>query len=87
MLLSYKELPESKSLRAEIIVEDDYEVDNMAYVLLGNETGEALVDAQLHELVKRAFEAVGLTVTTGSTTEMLAAQDESIIVTNDVSFL
>jgi len=87
VLLSFKELPESKSLSAEIIVEDDYEVDNMAYILLGNETGEALVDAQLHELVKRAFEAVGLTVTTGSTTEMLAAQDESIIVTNDMSFL
>ncbi|MEK5071301.1 vWA domain-containing protein [Sporosarcina sp. FSL K6-1508] len=87
VLLSFKELPESKLLRAEIVVEDDYEADNTAYVLLGNETGEAVVDGQLHELVKRAFEAVGLTVTTGSTTEMLAAQDGSIIVTNDVSFL
>jgi hypothetical protein len=87
VLLSFKGLPESKSLRAEIVVEDDYEVDNMAYVLLGNETGEAVVDGQLHELVKRAFEAVGLAVTTGTTTEMLAAQDGSIIVTNDVSFL
>ncbi|WP_338655723.1 BatA and WFA domain-containing protein [Sporosarcina psychrophila] len=87
VLLSFKELPESKLLRAEIVVEDDYEVDNTAYVLLGNETGEAVVDGHLHELVKRAFEAVGLTVTTGSTTEMLAAQEESIIVTNDVSFL
>nr|WP_255550943.1 BatA and WFA domain-containing protein [Sporosarcina sp. E16_8] len=86
-LLSFKELPESKSLRAEIVVEDDYEADNTAFVLLGNETGEAVVDGQLHELVKRAFEAAGLTVTTGSTTEMLAAQDRSIIVTNDVSFL
>nr|WP_255485319.1 BatA and WFA domain-containing protein [Sporosarcina sp. BP05] len=87
VLLSFKELPESKLLRAEIVVEDDYEADNTAYVLLGNETGEAVVDGQLHELVKRAFEAVGLTVTTGSTNEMLAAQDGSIIVTNDVSFL
>ncbi|QNK87107.1 BatA domain-containing protein [Sporosarcina sp. resist] len=87
VLLSFKELPESKLLRAEIVVEDDYEVDNTAYILLGNETGEAVVDGHLHELVKRAFEAVGLTVTTGSTTEMLAAQEESIIVTNDVSFL
>lgn len=87
VLLSFKELPESKLLRAEIVVEDDYEADNTAYVLLGNETGEAVVDGQLHELVKRAFEAVGLTVTTGSTTEMLAAQDGSILVTNDVSFL
>lgn len=87
VLLSFKELPESKSLLAEIVVEDDYEVDNTAHVLLGNETGEAVVDGQLHELVKRAFEAVGLTVTTGATTEMLAAQEESIIVTNDVSFL
>lgn len=87
VLLSFKELPESKLLRAEIVVEDDYEVDNTAYILLGNETGEAVVEGHLHELVKRAFEAVGLTVTTGSTTEMLAAQEESIIVTNDVSFL
>lgn len=87
VLLSFKELPESKLLSAEIVVEDDYEVDNTAYVLLANETGEAVVDGHLHELVKRAFEAVGLTVTTGSTTEMLAAQEESIIVTNDVSFL
>ena len=43
---------------------------------LGNETAEAIVDGQLHELVKRAFEAVGLTVTTGSANEMLAAQDD-----------
>ncbi len=42
---------------------------------LGNETSEAIVDGQLHELVKRAFEAVGLAVTTGSANEMLAAQD------------
>lgn len=87
VLLSFKELPESKSLGAEIVVEDNYEADNTAFVLLGNETGEAVVDGQLHELVKRAFEAAGLTVTTGSTTEMHAAQDGSIIVTNDVSFL
>jgi hypothetical protein len=87
VLLSFKELPDSKSLRAEIIVKDDYEADNTAYVLLGNETAEAVVDGQLHELVKRAFEAVGLAVATGSTNELLAAQDSSIIVTNDVSFL
>lgn len=87
MLLSFKDLPDSRAMRAEIVVEDDYEVDNIAHVLLGNEIGEAVVDGQLHELVKKAFEVVGLSVTTGSTNEMLAAQDGSIVVTNDVSFL
>ena len=86
-LLSFKKLPESKAIRAEINANDDYEADNTAFVLLGNETKEAIVDGKLHELVKKAFEAVGLFVATGSVNEMIAAQDDSIVVTNDVSFL
>ena len=87
VLLSFKELPESKAIQAKIIVEDDYEADNSASILLGSEVSEAVIDGQLHELVKRAFEAIGLTVSTGSTNEILAAQDHSVVVTNDVSLL
>ena len=72
-LLSFKKLPQSKAIRAEINVNDDYEADNTAFVLLGNETTEAIVDGKLHELVKKAFEAVGLFVATGSVNEMIAA--------------
>lgn len=86
-LLSFKELPDSQALQVEIIVDDDYEEDNTAEILLGAEVSEAVVDGQLHELVKRAFEAVGLTVSTGSAKELVAAQDSAISVTNDVSLL
>lgn len=86
-LLSFKELPESQVLQAEISVDDDYEADNTAAILLGAEVSEAVVDGQLHELVKRAFEAVGLAVSTGSAKELVAAQDSAISVTNDVSLL
>ncbi|WP_318615984.1 BatA and WFA domain-containing protein [Sporosarcina sp. YIM B06819] len=86
-LLSFKELPVSQALQAEIIVDDDYRPDNTAAILLDSEVSEAVVDGQLHELVKRAFEAVGLAVTTGSANELLSAQDSSIVVTNDVSLL
>ena len=41
----------------------------------------------MHELIKKAFEAVGLSVSTGSKNELTAATDESIVVTNDVAFL
>ncbi|MCG7334225.1 BatA and WFA domain-containing protein [Sporosarcina sp. ACRSM] len=87
VLLSFKQLPDSQAMSADIWVDDAYAADNTAYVLLGNEMSEAIVDGQLHELVKRAFEVTGLTVTTGSTNEMQLAQDRAIIVTNDVSFL
>lgn len=86
-LLSFKELPDSQALQAEIIVNDDYVADNTAAILLGAEVSEAVVDGQLHELVKRAFEAVGLAVSTGSSKELVAAQDNAISVTNDVSLL
>jgi hypothetical protein len=86
-LLSFKRLPDSQAMSVEILVDDAYATDNTAYVLLGDEMSEAVVDGQLHELVKRAFEVIGLTVTTGSANEMQAAQDSAIIVTNDVTFL
>ena len=87
LLLSFKELPLIKAIRAEINTNYDYKVDNSAIVLLGSEINDAVVDAKLHELVKKAFEAVGLVVVTGSMNEMSAAQENSIIVTNEVSFL
>ncbi len=86
-LLSFKELPDSQALQAEMIVDDDYAADNTAAILLGADVSEAVVDGQLHELVKRAFEAVGLAVSTGSSKELIAAQDNAISVTNDVSLL
>ncbi|WP_203246070.1 vWA domain-containing protein [Sporosarcina beigongshangi] len=86
-LLSFKELPDSQALQAEISVADEYKEDNTAAILLGTEVSEAVVDAQLHELVKRAFEAVGLMVSTGSAKELVDAQDSAISVTNDVSLL
>lgn len=86
-LISFKELPMSSALYAEMIVEDDYQVDNIAHLILGNETLEAVIDDQLHALVKKAFEAVGLMATSGAMDVLLAAQDTSIVVTNDVSML
>lgn len=86
-LVSFQQLPETIALRAEIDVNDDYSADNSAFVLIGNDASEAIVDSNLHELIKKAFDAIGLAVTTGSAAEMKAAVDQAIIVTNDVSFL
>ncbi|WP_438316671.1 vWA domain-containing protein [Sporosarcina sp. FA9] len=87
LLVSFKDLPNSKAVHAELVIEDSYKEDNSAYALLGNEKNEAIIDGNLHELVKKAFEAAQLEVTIGTVNEMSQAQDISIIVTNDVSFL
>ena len=87
LLLSFKDLPTSMALSASILIDDDYAVDNEAHIILSNETTHVIIDDQLHELIKKAFEAVGLSVSTGSKNELTAATDESIVVTNDASFL
>ena len=87
LLLSFKDLPTSIALTASILVDDDYAPDNEAHLVLGNQATDAIIDDQLHELIKKAFEAVGLSVSTGSKNELTAATDESIVVTNDASFL
>ncbi|WP_210469548.1 BatA and WFA domain-containing protein [Sporosarcina sp. 6E9] len=87
LLLSFKDLPTSTALTAKILVDDDYAVDNDAHIILGNDATSAIIDNQLHELIKKAFEAVGLSVSTGSKNELIASTDASIIVTNDVAFL
>lgn len=84
LLVSFKDLPEVRAIRADISVDDDYEADNTAFFLLGNELAEVIVDGKLHELVKTVFEAVGLPVTTGSVT---GTQVGAIAVTNDVALL
>lgn len=87
LLVTFKNLADGVALQAEIEIEDDYKTDNIGVVLLGHEATNALVDVQLHELVKKAFEAIGLSVATGSANELAAARDESIIITNDVNYL
>jgi hypothetical protein len=87
LLLSFKDLPTSIALTASILVDDDYPADNDAHIILGHEAEGAIIDNQLHELIKKAFEAVGLSVTTGSKNELNASTNESIVVTNDVAFL
>nr|WP_285847138.1 VWA domain-containing protein [Sporosarcina luteola] len=86
-LLSFKELPMLQAFHVHMEVEDDYAVDNDAFIVIGSESSEVIVDNQLHELVKKAFEAIGLTVSSGSFNEMTSARDHSMIVTNETSFL
>ncbi|MHA6258544.1 vWA domain-containing protein [Sporosarcina sp. CAU 1771] len=83
-LLSFKDLPLTRAIQAEIKVDDGYKADNTAYFLLGNEYSDVLVDGNLHQLVKTAFEAIGLPVSTGSLTNR---DKGAIVVTNDVSLL
>ena len=87
LLVSFKELPTSAAIKAEVFIDDDYEVDNVAFALPGSDTVGAVVDGQLHELVKKAFEAVDLSVTTGSGSELVAASEKLLVVTNDVELL
>lgn len=87
ILISFKELPEIPAFHIQLEVEDEYAIDNEAYIVIGSESSEVLVDNQLHELVKKAFEAIGIAVSSGSINEMLSAKDHSMIVTNETSFL
>lgn len=86
-LLSFKGLPELSAVKAVLETEDDYSLDNEAFVLLGNDSSEVIVDQQLHELVKKAFEAIGLDVTSGSVNEMNIAREQALLVTNETKFL
>lgn len=86
-LLSFKDLPVLPAFQVQMEVKDDYAADNNAFIVIGNESSEVIVDNQLHELVKKAFEAIGLTVSSGSINEMTSARDHSTIVTNETSFL
>ncbi|WP_432359660.1 vWA domain-containing protein [Sporosarcina sp. UB5] len=87
VLLSFKSLPKLPAFHVHLEVEDDYAIDNDAFIVIGNESSEVLIDNQLHELVKKAFEAIGLDVSSGSINEMSAAKDHALIVTNETSFL
>ncbi|QTD42475.1 BatA and WFA domain-containing protein [Sporosarcina sp. Te-1] len=87
-LVSFKDLPSQTAMQAALMVEDQYEVDNEAFILLGNDISDAMVDSQLHELIRKAFQAIGMEVASGSVNEMKQRQHSStIIVTNDTSFL
>lgn len=87
LLVSFKALPISAAVSVEIMIDDDYEADNVAFTLLGSEMSGAIVDGQLHELVKKAFESMDLSVTTGTGSELVSTSEGLIIVTNDVSLL
>lgn len=86
-LLSFKKLPNLTAVSVTLEVDDDYRIDNEAFVLIGNESTDVVVDQQLHELVKKAFEAINLSVTTGSTNELNTVRDRAMLVTNQTSFL
>ncbi|MFC5602906.1 vWA domain-containing protein [Sporosarcina koreensis] len=86
-LLSFKDLPALPAFHVHLEVEDDYMIDNEAYIIVSDESSEVIIDNQLHELVKKAFEAIGLSVSSGSINEMTAARDHAMIVTNETSFL
>ncbi len=87
LLTTFKDLPISPAISVELIIKDDYIVDNVAFAILGSETAGAVIDGKLHELVKKAFEAVDLPVTTGIGNDLLSGSEGSIIVTNDVLLL
>ncbi|KXH79831.1 BatA and WFA domain-containing protein [Sporosarcina sp. HYO08] len=86
LFIPFEKLPTSNALHAEMIVNDEYEVDNHAFSLVGNEEKEVIVDRSLHELIYKAFEAVGAVVSTGSVNEM-RLHAGAFAVTNDVSLL
>jgi len=86
-LLSFKDLPKLTAFHVHTEVDDDYSLDNDAFIVIGDESSEVIVDNQLHELVKKAFEAIGLAVSSGSVNEMSSVRDHAMIVTNETSFL
>ncbi|MCG3087411.1 vWA domain-containing protein [Sporosarcina cyprini] len=87
-LISFKDLPSQIALKAQLLVDDKYDVDNEAFILLGDEISDAMVDSQLHELIRKAFQAIGIDVTAGSINEMKQRQNTAtILVSNETSFL
>lgn len=84
---SFKELPETDALTATLTVNDDYAEDNSVSILLQQNVTEVFVDGSLHELVRKAFEAMDFPVSTVPTEQISSVRDEAIIVTNQTALL
>ncbi|MFC4409379.1 BatA and WFA domain-containing protein [Chungangia koreensis] len=84
---SFKELPDVDALTAVLDVKDDYLEDNTVSILLQQNVSEVFVDASLHELVRKAFEAMDFPVSTVPTEQISSVRDEAIIVTNQTELL
>lgn len=84
---SFKELPDSEGLTAVLDIKDDYLEDNSVSILLQQNVTEVFVDGSLHELVRKAFEAMDFPVSTVPTEQISSVSDEAIIVTNQADLL
>ena len=85
--LSFKELPNTKGLKAILQIDDDYSVDNESTILLQQQTSQTYVDGSLHQLVTTAFQAMDIPVSSVPTEQLGDVMDDAIIVTNQTSQL
>lgn len=85
-LISFKKInTEADALQVQLIGKDEYRADNVSYALLANEHAKVVVDATLHELLKKAAQAIQEEVTIDSGEDF----DENAIlrITSSESFL
>lgn len=85
-LISFKKIDtDAAALQVELIDKDGYRADNVSYALLATERAKVVVDAELHELLKKAAQAIQEEVTIDSGEDF----DENTIlrITSSESFL
>ncbi|WP_342541875.1 BatA and WFA domain-containing protein [Paenisporosarcina sp. FSL H8-0542] len=85
--LSFKELPDAEGFTANLLVDDDYTVDNESSVLLQKQSAQTYVDGNLHELVSAAFQAMDIPVSSVPTEQLSDLPGEAVVVTNQTSQL
>lgn len=85
--LSFKELPSVEGLTATLQIEDDYKVDNESFVFMQNQSAQTYVDANLHELVSAAFQAMDIPVSSVPTEQIGDLPNEAVVVTNQTDQL
>lgn len=85
-LISFKKIEtDASALQVELVGTDDYSADNTSHVLLATERANVVVDATLHELLKKAAQAIQEEVTIDNGEDL---DEESILrITDSESFL
>ncbi|REB09612.1 hypothetical protein DVB69_02040 [Sporosarcina sp. BI001-red] len=84
-LISFKKIEtEATALQAELISSDDYGADNTSYALLATERAQVVVDGKLHELLRKAAQAIEeVTIDSGEDFD----EDTILRITGSESFL
>lgn len=85
--LSFDELAESTFLKASLSAKDGYALDNTMTVFMQDQLSKVFIDSGLHSLVRTAFQAMDIEVSSVPTEQIGLLAEEGIVVTNQFGLL